>query len=195
MTDIFISYKREDRDSAQALAEMFVANGYDVWWDVELLPGKNFTQEINSVVKNAKAAVVLWTPKSIESQWVLGEAALAMNRGILIPVWLEEVELPIPYNTLHTLDLTNWSGKSDDPLLGELLKSVNVLAGEPETDLRKRSRKEIDEVLARPQHEMEFWASVDRREPQSIKEYEAYLNVFGKRGAFVSLARISQMNS
>ncbi|MBT3017409.1 MAG: toll/interleukin-1 receptor domain-containing protein [Candidatus Thiodiazotropha sp. (ex Clathrolucina costata)] len=99
MTDIFISYKREDRKRAHAIAEMFVSHGYDVWWDIELLPGQKFADEINSVISKAKAVVVLWTPKSVLSDWVKAEAAIAFDRSILIPAWLEKVTIPAPYNT------------------------------------------------------------------------------------------------
>lgn len=60
MTDVFISYKREDRERARELAEAIAAKGYDVWWDVELLPGAKLSDEIKSVIRPAKAAIVLW---------------------------------------------------------------------------------------------------------------------------------------
>jgi len=196
MTDVFISYKREDRSRARAIAEALAKTGLDVWWDIELLPGQRFADEINAVIDRARAAVVLWTPKSVESHWVLSEAAHALERDILVPVWLEQVDLPVPYNTLHTLDLTTWGGSPTDPLLDDLVAGVRRLAGQPTETISARTQSEIDAVLARPAHEVEFWTAVSRREPQSIDEYRLYLKKFGGDGAFAELAelRISELS-
>jgi len=131
MTDIFISYKREDRQKARAIAEALAKTGLDVWWDIELLPGQKFTDEINAVIDQAKAVIVLWTPQSIASHWVLSEATHALRRDILIPAWIEHVELPVPFNTLHTLDLTEWNGTPVDRLLEGLIAGIQRLIGQP----------------------------------------------------------------
>jgi hypothetical protein len=59
MTDVFISYKREDKAYARVLAEALARRGLKVWWDVDLLPGERFTAEIEQVIERAKVAVVL----------------------------------------------------------------------------------------------------------------------------------------
>ncbi len=76
MTDIFISYKREDKRYAKIIAEYLVYEGYEVWWDIELLPGERFADEINEVISKAKLIVVLWTPEAIASDWVKAEATV-----------------------------------------------------------------------------------------------------------------------
>lgn len=40
MADIFISYAREDRDTAQCVATLFEERLLTVWWDTELVPAK-----------------------------------------------------------------------------------------------------------------------------------------------------------
>jgi hypothetical protein len=37
MADIFISYKREDKEKAGMLADKLMASGWSVWWDHDLL--------------------------------------------------------------------------------------------------------------------------------------------------------------
>ncbi len=39
MADVFISYKREDRELAERLAHALEQLGFDVWWDFDLLAG------------------------------------------------------------------------------------------------------------------------------------------------------------
>jgi formylglycine-generating enzyme required for sulfatase activity len=197
MTDIFISYNQEDRDKAKILAGIFVRQGYDVWWDVSLLPGQNFSDEINEVLKKAKAAIVLWSNKSINSMWVKSEATLALEKGILLPVWLEKVDLPLPFNTLHTIDLSHWKGKAVDVGLNELLSSITNVIGPPTGKVEEYSDVEVQKILEKPAHEVDFWKSVCNKTPQSVDEYIAYLEAYGKEGAFSKLAelRIEQIQS
>ena len=46
MADVFISYAREDRPFAARLAHALEAGGRTVWWDREILPGKDFAELI-----------------------------------------------------------------------------------------------------------------------------------------------------
>ena len=42
MSDVFISYSRDDKDHARALADVLSAQGWSVWWDQEILGGARF---------------------------------------------------------------------------------------------------------------------------------------------------------
>lgn len=190
MTDVFISYKREDRKKARALAETLARRGYDVWWDIELLPGQQFADEVNSVLNTAKAAIVLWTPEAVASNWVKSEASIALNRNILVPARLTDVDLPAPYNTIHTSDLTSWDGSAGAPILNELLAGVAKLTGEPIVSEAPLSEADIKDALAQPAYEVEFWTAVSTKKPQSIAEYEDYLGKYGEYASFASLAKI-----
>ena len=56
---IFISYAREDRDTAQALAAALAADGHAVWWDRELGGGDDFSLEIERQLNAARLALSL----------------------------------------------------------------------------------------------------------------------------------------
>jgi len=79
MADIFISYSRKDRPVAQQLADTLTQLGFDVWWDFDLLAGDHYRREIRIVIDRCKVAIVLWSTRSAESDFVLDEAA--MRRG------------------------------------------------------------------------------------------------------------------
>jgi len=86
MADIFISYSKEDRDQARLLAAFLEAEGYSVWWDASLLSGEDFRKLIMTELGRARAAIVIWTEKSIQSDWVQSEAGRAHADRKLIPI-------------------------------------------------------------------------------------------------------------
>ena len=65
MPDLFISYAREDRDTALALAQAFQRLHIDVWWDRELTGGGDFATEIERNLRAAPVVIVLWSAASV----------------------------------------------------------------------------------------------------------------------------------
>jgi hypothetical protein len=46
MSDIFISYKREEQPVARKLADALQKKGWSVWWDPKLRAGEHFDDSI-----------------------------------------------------------------------------------------------------------------------------------------------------
>ena len=90
MHDIFLSYASEDRTRASQLADALGKQGWEVWWDRTILPGKTFDRVIESELNAATCVIVLWSKTSVESRWVRAEAGDALDKGRLIPVLLED---------------------------------------------------------------------------------------------------------
>lgn len=131
MADIFISYNREDRATAQRFADALVAQGFDVWWDASLHAGEVFDQVIEETLRQAKAVVVLWSRHSVASRWVRAEATSADRYGTLAPVMIEDCERPIIFELTHTLDLSNWKGNIADPRWQAFAREIaRLVAGE-----------------------------------------------------------------
>jgi TIR domain len=101
-SDVFLSYAREDVAAAQKLAALLEANGLTVWWDRRLVAGDAISTTIERAIDGAKAVIVLWSPHSIASRWVNGEAETAAEAGKLLPVKIAECRLPLNFRTLHT---------------------------------------------------------------------------------------------
>ena len=80
-----------------------------MWWDPEISPGQEFDDQIDAELVAAKAVLVVWTPTSVSSRRMRGEARDAAERGILVPVWLEHARLPIDVRAIHTTDLDDWN--------------------------------------------------------------------------------------
>jgi formylglycine-generating enzyme required for sulfatase activity len=138
MADVFISYKSERKAAAQHLAKVLELHGYSVWFDFRLYAGKSFGPQIEKELRAAKAVVGLWCSRSRESEWVLEEAGLAKQLEKLVPAWLERVDPPLGFNSLHTIDLTRWDGAPHGgPAFYPLLDEIARLVGrEPEPAYR-----------------------------------------------------------
>jgi hypothetical protein len=127
MTDIFISYAREDLETACRFAEMFQSNGFSVWWDDALRSGEAFDESIERALREAKAVVVLWSQRSVMSRWVRAEATQADRNRTLVPVMIESCQRPIIFELTHTVDLTHWRGDREDRAWQALLADVQRL--------------------------------------------------------------------
>ncbi len=132
MADVFLSYASADRDRAKALAEAIAAEGWSVWWDRAIPPGRVFDEVIEEALDAASCAVVLWSGASVASSWVRSEAAEAMRRRILVPVLIEPVKIPLEFRRLQAADLSAWRGTPSDPQFAELLRSIRALVSRGE---------------------------------------------------------------
>lgn len=124
MSDIFISYAREDRDKARTLAELFQHQDWSVWWDRSIPPGRSFDEVIEEALGAAKCVVVLWSKNSASSDWVKGEAAEGLRRKVLVPVRIDSANVPLEFRRLQTVDLSDWKGDAGHPELGGFLEAV-----------------------------------------------------------------------
>lgn len=113
-TDIFLSYARADRGTARMFAQALAEEGFSVWWDASLHSGETFDEVIERNLREAKAVIVLWSPRSVASRWVRAEATLADRRHKLVPAIIEPCDRPIVFELTHTADLSEWTGDITD---------------------------------------------------------------------------------
>lgn len=125
MADVFLSYANEDAEHARALAEALVGEGLSVWWDHHIPPGKTWADVIEQEIANARCVIVLWTPVSVQSQWVRSEAREGLTRHVLVPVIGEEgVRLPLEFRHVQAAYLHDWDTSDDRSEYAQLLASV-----------------------------------------------------------------------
>ena len=137
MIDIFISYARTDKKRAELLSEAFSRQGWSVWWDREIPPGKSFDETIESALNSARCVIVLWSKDSVSSRWVKTEAAEGAARGILIPALIDKVQIPLEFKRIEAADLSDWPGTSPHFEFDQLLKTVaSILGGSPTTQIK-----------------------------------------------------------
>ena len=122
--DVFISYKREDRLRVEPLVECLRSANLRVWWDAEIPGGSTWRGEILRQLHRAKCVLVIWSEGSVSSDadFVHEEAGFGKQRGILLPVSLDDVSPPLGFGQVQALDLIGWTGDPDD------IRVANVIA-------------------------------------------------------------------
>jgi TIR domain len=129
MGDIFISYAREDRLAAARLADALKSNGWSVWWDPDISPGDIWDELIERELANVCCVIVLWSATSIHKQWVKAEATEANARGILVPVFIEDVKPPLAFRQVQAAPLADWRGEREHAGFQQLLCTICKLVG------------------------------------------------------------------
>src|ERR1700722_20519736 len=111
VVDVFISYKKEDIGYATRFAAALREAGLSCWWDDDLNPREAWDATIEREIAAAAAVLVLWSPRSVVSDWVRTEAHYAQDRGKLVPAKNEECSVPIAFMLNQTVPLTTWSSE------------------------------------------------------------------------------------
>ena len=132
--DVFVSYARTNRPVAEQLADALNASGLQVWWDSDLSAGSEFAAVIEAKLLGAAVVIVMWSADSVRSAFVRDESSRALKHNKLLPVRIEDIELPLGFGQLHTLDLFDWDGDADHPAFQKLLLEVR----------RRRQRGPVD---------------------------------------------------
>ncbi len=104
----FIAYAREDAAAAAEVVEVLAERGISVHWDQNLKGGENFRKRINELIGSAGAVIVLWSPHSVVSDFVIDEAEAGKARDRLVPCRLGAVgpcEIPFGFRQLHCVDV------------------------------------------------------------------------------------------
>ena len=127
LADVFLSYSHTDRDVARNLAATLRDEGFDVWFDEHIYAGATWEALLMGVIGKAKAVIVLWSARSLASEWVRKEALIALQTHRLVPVAIEDCILPPPFDTSQTALMPGWTG-GDHPELERLLTGLSRLA-------------------------------------------------------------------
>ncbi|MBX9728115.1 MAG: TIR domain-containing protein [Sphingopyxis sp.] len=123
--DVFLSYSREDQKRAMPIIAAIEAAGFTLWWDGKLAGGERFLPATESALENARAVVVLWSARSVNSHWVRDEATRGRDRNCIIPVSIDGTEAPLGFRQFQTINFSQWKGRTDAP---EFLRLTAALA-------------------------------------------------------------------
>ncbi len=131
MIDIFVSYTEKDRELARRIATLLEAHGWSVWWDRRIPAGETWRSVLESALEGMRCMVVLWSSRSIVSEWVHEEASEGRRQGKLFPVLLEAVRPPAGFRELQAADLSGWDGTAEFEAMRLLLTDLERFLGKP----------------------------------------------------------------
>jgi tetratricopeptide (TPR) repeat protein len=127
--DIFLSYNREDAARAKLFADAFMAEGFEVWWDARLRSGEEYDRVTEAALRGAKAVVVLWSKRSVDSSWVRAEATQAYRSKTLMPAMIEDCVRPVMFELTQTAELSHWRGDRKNPAWRAFITDLRSLVG------------------------------------------------------------------
>jgi hypothetical protein len=131
LTDIFISYAREDQSRVRDLVTVLEKCGWSVFWAPKVRPGQKWRDHIFQALQASRCIVVVWSRHSKDSSWVLEEATVGENRGMLVPVLLDPVEIPFGFGQTQAADLTNWRIDKPSEELDLLVQELRARLKDP----------------------------------------------------------------
>ena len=124
MGDVFISYKNEDHEVAGKLAHALEQKGWSVFWDKDIPPGQTFDSYISERLSAARCIVVLWSTQSVSSNWVKEEAQVGVQRKILVPALIEDIQLPLGFRRIEAAKLWDWDGTGPHVEFASMLAAI-----------------------------------------------------------------------
>jgi hypothetical protein len=147
MPDIFVSYAREDHDWVSLFTtRLREEGGWDIWWDLKLLPGEQFDNAIESALDRARCVIVIWSEHSIDSRWVRCEAREGAQRGILVPLRIDDVTPPLEFRSFETPDMSKWGGDASDANFTEIVhvvhRAIDRTPAQTDADPSRRDRSD-----------------------------------------------------
>jgi HJR/Mrr/RecB family endonuclease len=111
-TKVFLSYSREDKDTARYIADALKRSGVSTWFDEwELQVGDSIVEHVEQAVASSDIVLVLLSPASVSSRWIQAEWSAAFARELndrairIIPVLIADCEIPPPFSSRVYLDI------------------------------------------------------------------------------------------
>jgi hypothetical protein len=146
MSHVFISYSKKNQKYARQLAEKLIQEGFDVWIDDRIDYGDSWERVIFKAIDECSAFVVIMTPESYESDWVLRECQYADRRKKpQFPVLLSGEEFP-RYGFLQFADVRD--GQLPPPNFYDKLAQHAPRKSRPGADVTERESSADADVEA-----------------------------------------------
>ena len=117
---IFISYARDDLEKAESVYNLLKSAGFEPWLDVkDIVPGSNWKDSVRRSIQRADLFIACLSRRSVQKRgFVQMELRLGLqvlsehldSKIFIIPLRLEECEVPESFSRLHYLDFFQKGG-------------------------------------------------------------------------------------
>ncbi len=105
---LYISHSTVDREAVRELVNVLDSAGHEAWFDLWLLPGQNWRQQVMSAIENSEAFVFVLTPESVETEgcrWELSQA-IEQDKPIIPVLMHAKTRIPQVLTRYPYVDLT-----------------------------------------------------------------------------------------
>lgn len=181
MADVFVSYRRDEREAVERIASQLRSLGFSVWFDASMTAGDAFSDEIDREARAAKAILVCWSPAARESRWVKAEAMIGFEHDKLAAAYVagpDGFSPPTPFNAVHAADLRDYLASPTEMHAGwrGVLRRLGKLCGR--RDIEEWSALELDSHSS--ESRLKLWLSANVQSPlaplaqRALREAEAW---------------------
>ncbi len=143
--DIFISYRRSDRELVAAVVRRLEARGVGVWYDAEIEGGADWRETIVEALTHSDMLAIFFSEECNNSRQLKKELAVADQLAKpVVPILIENTQPRGAY--LYELADRNWIQVFPDPMgrIDELVEHLATLAGKSAGGLAgKRTPSEL----------------------------------------------------
>ncbi len=169
--DVFVAYSNKDEPRVRTIVEWLRLQGIEVWVAYERPAGLDWDKEIDTVLAVIPCVLAVWSPDSVSSPEVKGEARAAMARNALVTVSLDKELPPRSFTHLHAIDLSGLTVDEQSPRTAQVLEGIrsklsarpdpgDSSAGTPADPTKAEStRGKADGALANGSRRSRFWMS------------------------------------
>jgi len=131
MSDIFISYAREDERRVKLIVKHLESFGWSVFWDRHIPGGKLWPAYLADRIDKSRCMLVIWSRYSVSSEFVLEEASRGKDRNILVPVRIDSVQPPFGFGLRQVIDLQAWGNDAAHPQFRKIIDTLNLMLPSP----------------------------------------------------------------
>ena len=152
MPSVILSYSWADKDRVKKIAEWFKAKGVSVWVnDAEINIGDSLIDKIGQAIHEVDYVAVFLSRNSVSSNWVQQELKIAIheireNRVVILPVLLEDVEIPIFLQMPNTLYADFRTPDAEKLSLERLVRTLGI-QGFDSKEIEDVSERQVDSTM------------------------------------------------
>jgi hypothetical protein len=141
--DIFVSYRRADRELVASIVRRLEARGVGVWYDAEIDGGADWRETIVEALTNSDMLAIFFSEDCNNSRQLKKELAVADSLGkAVVPILIENTQPRGAY--LYELADRNWIQMWPEPMdrMDELVEHLATLAGKSDGGLEGAGRSQ-----------------------------------------------------
>ena len=118
--------------------------GWSVFWDRTIPVGRTWRNAIGKEIDNCRCMIVVWSQRSVDSDWVHEEADEGKRRGVLAPVLIDHILPPLGFRSIQSAKLADWDGKAPSTEFDRLLADLSNILGTAPAKVEQQRQVELE---------------------------------------------------